>query len=398
MAKYDVMIAGGGAVGCLLALALSGNGMKVAVVEAKAYDQQASGLRHPGFDARSIALSHQSAAYLQQLGLTEPLLQHSTAIKRIKVTDQGHIGQCLLDHHQQRVDALGYVISQQELGAMLYQAVAGKVDWFCPDSISAVKTRQDGMTLALDSGSELNGSLLVVAEGGKSATAALLGLHARVEDYAQSAVVANVKVDRPHQNVAYERFTRQGPLALLPNQEKGFGLVWSVTTSRTQILMDCSKQHFLAQLQQHFGYSAGRFCELSRRSSYPLELCTLNNAIRHRTVVIGNAAHTLHPIAGQGFNLGLRDAECLSGLLLAQWRARGDVGDIKVLQHYQKWRRQDQHRVIHSTDALVRLFSNDYWPLVGGRNLGLGLLEAFSPLRQRFANAAMGYGGQDAAC
>lgn len=396
--KYDLIIAGGGTVGCLLALSLVSSQMKIAIVEARAYAKEPQSSLHPGFDARSIALSHQSATYLQQLGLRASLDANSTPIKHIKVSDQGHVGQCLLDHRQQGVEALGYVISQQQLGAMLYRPLedAANLDWYCPDSITAVQQQPQHITLSLSSGAELTAPLLVVAEGGNSATAAMLGLKSQVGDYQQVALVANVQTDQPHEFRAYERFTAEGPLALLPNTERGFGLVWSMAAARDNVFMQLSDGEFLLRLQQAFGYGAGRFCRLSHRSSYPLLLSRLNRNISHRAVVIGNAAHTLHPIAGQGFNLGLRDAQCLSALLSEAKGQGADYGSSVLLQQFSQRRKQDQHQVISSTDALVRFFSNNHWPLVSGRNLGLGLLELCPPLRLRLARAAMGYGGENA--
>ncbi|ALS99511.1 2-octaprenyl-6-methoxyphenyl hydroxylase [Lacimicrobium alkaliphilum] len=397
--KYDLIIAGGGTVGCLLALSLATSGLKIAVVEARAYARDPLQSPHPGFDSRSIALSHQSASYLNHLGLQTKLQHNSTPIKQIKVSDQGHTGQCLLDHRQQGVGALGYVISQQQLGTMLYEPVKDSPDikWHCPDSIAGLRQHQQHIEVSLTSGGQLSAQLLIVAEGGKSATANMLGPEPQIDDYRQVAIVANVQTDQPHESRAYERFTAQGPLALLPNRDKGFGLVWSVAVERLGQLEQMADAAFLQQLQQAFGYSAGRFCGVGRRDSYPLALVRLDRTIAHRAVVIGNAAHTLHPIAGQGFNLGLRDAECLANLLLQANKQNADLGEPTLLQAYGRQREQDQQQVINRTDALVRFFSNRHWPLTMGRNLGLGLLDMCPPLRFRLAQSAMGYGGRNGA-
>lgn len=397
--QYDLIIAGGGTVGCLLALSLVSSGLKIAIVEARPYEHSTGHALHPGFDRRSIALSHQSACYLNRLGLQAELLHNSTAIKQIKVSDQGHAGQCLLDHRQQGVDALGYVTSQQQLGAMLYEPVKDcqNIHWYCPDRIDGLRQHQQHIDISLASGTHLSAQLLVVAEGGNSATATMLGFEPQVDDYRQVGIVANVQTDRAHEFRAYERFTEQGPLALLPNRDNGFGLVWSIAAEHLGQFEQLSDAAFLQQLQQAFGYSAGRFCGLSRRHSYPLALIRLTRTSAHRAVVIGNAAHTLHPIAGQGFNLGLRDAECLAGLLVRASDQNADLGDVTLLQDYCRQRVDDQQRVSSRTDALVRLFSNGYWPLTTARNLGLGLLETCSPLRFKLTQSAMGYGGQNGA-
>lgn len=397
--EYDLIIAGGGTVGCLLALSLASSGLKIAIIEARPYTQAAGQSLHPGFDSRSIALSHQSVSYLKHLGLQTELLNNSTPIKQIKVSDQGHAGQCLLDHRQQGVGALGYVTSQHQLGTMLYEPVKDIQDiyWYCPDSIAGLHQHQQHIDLSLTSGVQLSAPLLIVAEGGKSATATMLGLKPQVDDYRQVAIVANVQTDQSHAFCAYERFTAQGPLALLPNRDKGFGLVWSIAAERLGQFEQMTDAAFLQQLQQAFGYSAGRFCAVGRRDSYPLALVRLDRTIAHRAVVTGNAAHTLHPIAGQGFNLGLRDAECLAKLLLQANKQKADIGAATLLQDYGRQRAQDQQQVINRTDALVHFFSNSYWPLIAGRNLGLALLELCPPLRFRLAQSAMGYGGRDGA-
>lgn len=269
--KFDLVIAGGGTIGCLLALSLVSSGLRIAIVETRPYVRDTRRELHPGFDARSIALSHQSGAFLMQLGLRTPLLQNSIPIQQIKVSDQGHMGQCLLETGEFGGDALGYVTSQQQLGAMLYESIqdCGAIHWFCPDTVVALQQQQDSISLSLGSEQQLSASLLVVAEGGNSATAEMLGLKSQHQDYQQVAVVANVKTDRCHQQRAYERFTAHGPLALLPNSEQGFGLVWSVARKGSEIYAQMSDGEFLKRLQNAFGYSAGRFsgCQPAKQLS-----------------------------------------------------------------------------------------------------------------------------------
>ncbi|GAB3018560.1 2-octaprenyl-6-methoxyphenyl hydroxylase [Bowmanella dokdonensis] len=387
MKDYDVLIVGGGTVGCLLALGLAAAGLKLAIVEAREYG---SGGEHPGFDARTIALARHSAEYLRALGLSEQLGRTAYPIHRIKITDQGHLGQCYLDHQDQGVDALGWVISQQQLGQMLFESLKDKaVDWYCPDTLSDIRLEQEQVVLTLTSGQVLGCKLLVAADGGHSPTCRMLNLNTRSEDYQQVALVANVQTQEPNQYLAFERFTQSGPLALLPVSEKVSGLVWSLESSQQAEFAALSDADLLARLQDAFGYDLGRLERISKRGFYPLMLQRLEQAGTHRTLVVGNAAHTLHPIAGQGFNLGLRDVQALAGLLLAD--PGQDPGRYALLRAYRQARQSDQQRVIGMTDSLVRLFSNQYFPLVVGRNLGLALLDQFSGAKSSLARRAMGY-------
>ncbi|AWL11129.1 2-octaprenyl-6-methoxyphenol hydroxylase [Saliniradius amylolyticus] len=382
---FDLVIVGGGTVGSLLALALQGSGLRLAVVEPR---QLTDGKHHPGFDARVIALSHYSVSFLEALGLGSDLKQISTPIHRIKVSDQGHLGQCQLAREQQYVDALGRVVALYDLGRLLRQSMDESIHWYCPDTVASLDYQRQRVGIQLASGRQLRAKLLVVADGAPSQTAALAGIESSVEEYKQSAVIANVAHEKPHQQRAFERFTSTGPLALLPMQGQVSSLVWSLNPEQAEAMSDLPEAHFLTELQQAFGYSLGRFERLSQRYAYPLRLIRAERNYAHRTLVIGNAARTLHPIAGQGFNLGLRDVADLTGLLN---EAPRDAGDYELLSHYHRCRRRDQHSTIQLTDTLVRMFSNQLLPLVVGRNLGLAALQHCSPLKSVLARQAMGY-------
>ncbi|WP_102797451.1 2-octaprenyl-6-methoxyphenyl hydroxylase [Bowmanella denitrificans] len=385
--ELDIIIVGGGVVGCLLARALKHTDLKIGIVEARAYQPQQG---HPGFDSRTLALARHSAHYLWQLGFKPQLSQFSTPIQSIKITDQGHLGQCYLDSQSQGIEALGYVISQQQLGTMLYSALQSQdLQWHCPDTIHALGLAQDKVTLTLASGQVLSSSLLVVADGGDSPTARLLGVNSNIEDYAQVALVANVECELLHKQRAFERFTGHGPLALLPIGERQAGLVWSLAKTMQDDFAGLTDEALLSKLQQAFGYDLGRFTRISRRTLYPLRLVTSETNLLHRCLILGNAAHTLHPIAGQGFNLGLRDVEQLAALLASH--TGQDPGMFSLLNQYHQARQGDQRKVIGLTDSLVRLFSNQYAPLVVGRNMGLGLLQGCQSVKNLLAWQAMGY-------
>ncbi|GGO64057.1 2-octaprenyl-6-methoxyphenyl hydroxylase [Bowmanella pacifica] len=387
--NLDVLIVGGGVVGCLLARALATSGLKLGMVESRLYEAQQN---HPGFDSRTLALARHSAHYLWQLGLKPQLKAASTPILSIKITDQGHLGQCYLDSHSQGIEALGYVISQQQLGNMLYSQLANqRLEWFCPDQVVKVQLQSDLVQVSLASGQQLATRLLVVADGGDSATAKMLGVNSQIDDYGQVALVANVQTEQPHHQRAFERFTQHGPLALLPIDKCQAGLVWSLNAASQDEFSRLSDAQLLSLLQQAFGYDLGRFTRISQRVIYPLRLVRAERGSAHRTVILGNAAHTLHPIAGQGFNLGLRDVQQLAAQL-NQLKGE-DPGGFKLLQHYQQQRQPDQLKVIGLTDGLVRLFSNQHAPLVVGRNMGLSLLQGCQGVKNLLAWQAMGYNG-----
>ena len=379
---YDVLIAGGGATGLTLAIALKHSGLKIAIVEATEYQANAP---HPGFDARAIALAKYSQQMLDEFGLN--ISQIGTAIRHIKVTDQGHLGQCYLNHDEYQTDALGFVVEMQDFGSQLRNALPESIDWLCPDAICALDYSQDAVHATLKSGNTVSARLLVVAEGAYSPTAELAGASFVADDYQQTALIANVGMAEPHQHWAYERFTQTGPLALLPMSQQRMSLVWTLDAARAAHLQQASEQEFIQQLQQAFGYAAGEIIKVGERFTYPLSLVTASPTVMHRTVLIGNCAHTLHPIAGQGFNLGLRDVVDLAAVL--QNKQHG-LGSYAQLRAYALARKPDQDKVIGLTDALVRLFSNNHWPLVIGRNLGLTLMNQLPGLRHQLATQAMG--------
>jgi 2-octaprenyl-6-methoxyphenol hydroxylase len=400
---FDLIIAGGGSIGASLALALSQvAGLKIAIVEAQALPDSADPAHsHPGFDAKVVALAKHSADLLQKFGLNE-LAHIGTAIKHIHVSDRGHIGQCQLHSSDYQLPALGYVVQLQQLGQALHSALGRRYSdtlrWFSPDQVTSVTQHQDSIELALASGEALRAKLLVIAEGGNSATRGLLNIATDIRPYQQSALIANVITDKAHQHWAYERFTEQGPLAVLPLAGSWTGsasgscssIVWTMTAARQQAMMAVSDEEFLTQLQGEFGYRLGNFISVGQRHAYPLQLVKSSSSISHRAVVIGNAAQSLHPIAGQGLNLGLRDVEALSHCIQNALAKGADIGEYALLRTYQKLRADDQRNTIGLTDGLVKVFSNNYGSLVAGRNLGLVAMNMLSPLKARLARQAMG--------
>jgi 2-octaprenyl-6-methoxyphenol hydroxylase len=368
MPDYDVLVAGGGPVGAALALALR-EGCSVALLEARA-----EGAMPP--DPRPIALSHGSRLLLERLGAWKAL-QPATPIARIHVSQRGGFGQVELDNEEAGLPALGYVVDYSRLARELSKLLPCTCDCFSGASVLTLGAEPDAARVDYQVGTtaaQATARLVAVADGG-----ALGGIaQARTREYRQAAITAEVASTRPHRNVAYERFTPDGPLALLPSGER-LALVWSTTPARAQQLCMMPENEFLQNLQHAFGHRLGAFEATSPRACFPLALKIAGSLHVPRAVLLGNAAQTLHPVAGQGFNLGLRDAWELASAINAT--RREDIGAPPMLSAYAARRRLDRGGGIWFTDILVRLFSNDIGPLKLARGLGLAFLGAVPPAK-----------------
>ncbi|TVL21550.1 2-octaprenyl-6-methoxyphenyl hydroxylase [Shewanella xiamenensis] len=394
--NVDIAIVGGAMAGATLALALarlSGTEkpLSIALIEAHLPDNN-----HPGFDARSIAIAHGSIFELSRLGLWPKLAHLGTAIKDIHVSDRGHFGMTELNASQFHLDALGQVVELERVGQVLFSELhKTQVKLYCPAKLSALIPYIDSHTLVLDSGERICAKLVVAADGLQSKVRSSFNLPITQVAFEQTAIIANLQTDKPHQHWAYERFTETGPLALLPMADSQgqprLSLVWALDNHRAQAMLNAPKAEFLAALQQAFGYRAGQFIDVSERHAYPLNLSYMPRPIHHRCVFIGNAAQTLHPIAGQGFNLGLRDVVSLLEVLNTAREQGEDIGGVAVTHGYLQAREADRNSTIRNIEFLVRGFSNQYWPLALGRNLGLRLLSWFPPLKTPVAQKAMGW-------
>lgn len=394
--NIDIAIVGGAMAGATLALALarlSGTEkpLSIALIEAHLPDNN-----HPGFDARSIAIAHGSIFELSRLGLWPKLAHLGTAIKDIHISDRGHFGMTELNASQFHLDALGQVVELERVGQVLFSELnKTQVKRYCPAKLSELIPDIDSHTLVLDSGERICAKLVVAADGLQSKVRSSFNLPITQVAFEQTAIIANLQTDKPHQHWAYERFTETGPLALLPMADSQgqprLSLVWALDDSRAQTLLNAPKAEFLTALQHAFGYRAGQFIDVSERHAYPLNLSYMPRPIHHRCVFIGNAAQTLHPIAGQGFNLGLRDVVSLLDVLNTAREQSEDIGGVAVTHGYLQAREADRNSTLRNIEFLVRGFSNQYWPLALGRNLGLRLLSWFPPLKTPVAQKAMGW-------
>jgi 2-polyprenyl-6-methoxyphenol 4-hydroxylase len=325
--------------------------------------------------------------------------QHAQAISSIHVSDRGHFGLTRLEAEEAGVNALGYVVENSWLGSVLIQQ-AKQADISLKDDakIISIQPRADSMQLTIESDGQqqlINSKLLVVADGADSSCGKKLGISQQHKAYDHSAIIANISLEQAHNKVAYERFTDQGPMALLPltdfENDHRCALVWTQPSEQADELMTSDDSEFLSQLQARFGDRLGKFKRVGERVCYPLALTTSEEQVRRRLVVVGNAAHSLHPVAGQGFNLSLRDLDCLAKCLADQPK-QADVGELEPLLSYQKQRETDQRNTLIFTDNLTKLFGLSSSTVALGRNSGLLLMDLVPTLRNQFAHFGMGTG------
>ncbi|AYF20867.1 TPA: 2-octaprenyl-6-methoxyphenyl hydroxylase [Vibrio parahaemolyticus] len=388
MKQYDVVIAGGAMAGATLALAiehLSQGALRVAVVEPfKAQSDQ-----HPGFDSRSIALSYGTVNLLRHLELWSAIEPFSTPIEHIHVSDRSHAGMTDITKHDVGVEALGYVVELADVGRVYQELLTHStaIDLYCPDSAKHITRTQEDVTLELASGELLNAKLLVAADGAVSQCCQQIGLELSEHDFDQVAVIANIVTQEPHQGRAFERFTENGPVALLPMSDNRMSLVWCLRPDEAQIVMELSESEFLERLQQDFGWRLGAMQKVGLRASYPLLLRHRKQNISHRFAIVGNAAQTLHPIAGQGFNLGIRDVVTLAEELVKQGE---DVGRYQGLIRFSQRREADRNETIWLTSSLVHVFSNDLLAMRIGRNTALAAMDNLSIFKQPLLRHTLG--------
>ncbi|AKX55692.1 2-octaprenyl-6-methoxyphenyl hydroxylase [Thiopseudomonas alkaliphila] len=388
----QIAIIGGGLVGASLALALQAGaknkGWRITLIE----PFQPGHAFQPSYDARGSALSYGSQQIYHALGIWPQLKQRSQAISSVHVSEQGKFANTRLLASESGVPALGYVVENAWLGRCLWDALDPEVvEWRCPAQVEHIKVHQQGYQLSLNDGSQLTAELTILADGGRSGLREQLGIYAKVTPYQQTALISTVTPQQDHQGQAFERFTATGPLALLPLVDNRMVLIWTHPPTTAEQLSQLPDAEFKHALQREFGYRLGAFNKVGTRHLYPLNLIESSEQVRPHLVVLGNAAHSLHPIAGQGYNLSLRDCLCLANTLLA---SNQPLGDFATLQQYQRLQQQDQALTIGFSDQVTRLFSHSRAPLAQLRSLGLLGLELASPAKQWFAQQAMGLGGR----
>jgi 2-octaprenyl-6-methoxyphenol hydroxylase len=389
--KYDIIIAGGGMIGSSLALALAPLCLRVAIVEPIPRTSAAQ----PSFDDRSTVLSRSTQRMYEAMGLWDDILEAATPVTRIHISDQGRFGFSHIDAAEQKVEALGYVVINRVLGSVLQSALSEvpNLDILCPAEITAAQLTADAALATVQhadgNSEELTCRLLVAADGARSSVRDMIGISANHVAYEQRAIVGNLLPEKSLHNCAYERFTKNGPLAMLPIADGRAGFVWTVADRDAERILALDDDSFIAELQDAFGYRLGAFSRLGTRASYPLHLSKAIRLAATRAVLIGNAAHGLHPVAAQGFNLGLRDVAALCDCI-----ADFDLDDPELLQRYAAWRKDDQSKLVGFTDGLVRLFSSNKRAARTLRSIGMLGFDMLPGVRSLFAKHTMGLAGR----
>jgi 2-octaprenyl-6-methoxyphenol hydroxylase len=393
---FDIAIVGGGMVGASLAVALAPLGLKVALVEAFAHDSAAQ----PSFDERTTALSNGSCRILRTLGVWPGVEAQATPIRKIHVSDQGRFGFARIDAAEQGLTAMGYVVPNRALGSALWSRLeeGAAIQVYCPAEVSRIQDGERAVTLEIAGTSRTAGidaQLVVAADGAHSAVRRAFGVAAQTRDYEQTAIITTVLPQRFHDHVAYERFTGSGPLALLPLDGGRCTLVLTLSRASADSAMAWSDAEFLAEVQRRFGFRLGRFLKVGRRVPYPLALTRAERTSAGRCVIVGNAAQGLHPVAGMGFNLGLRDIASLAELIAERrHESNFDAGAPSLLSEYDAWRAADRGGVIAFTDGLVRMFANPMALVQRLRNVGLLVFDLLPPAKAAMSRLSAGGGGR----
>ncbi len=387
---FDVIITGGAMAGATLALALeklTQTHLSIAVIESARPHQDNS-----GYDARSIALAYGSCQLLDKIGIWKNLAPFATPIKTIHVSDKGHFGMTQMHAEEERLPYLGNVIELSDAGRVFHDALKNTptISFFCPAHLADISRHQTHIDVTLKSGEQLQTKLLIAADGAISNCCQMLNIHRHEHDFQQVAVIANISTEIAHLGRAFERFTPEGPLALLPMSNERASLVWCLPPDKATSLLKLNDDDFIEALQIGFGWRLGKIIKTGQRYTYPLILRQSEQLISHRFAVVGNAAQTLHPIAGQGFNLGLRDVITLAEEITQQTKIHNDCGAMPVLQAYFQRRKQDRDSTVAMTSGLVHGFSNHAFPLILGRNLGLIAMTAHPALKTPIIQRALG--------
>jgi len=394
--SFDLAIVGGGLAGASLAAALRDVPLSVALIEAHAPDSTAQ----PSFDERTTALGNASRRAFQALGLWDALAPEAASITSIHVSDAGRFGFARLAAEEFGQQALGYVVPNRVLGRELWRrlADAARITAFMPARLRALQVHTSHAELEVEQDGRcrsLRARLVVAADGAQSVVRKAAGLGATFEDYGQVAVVAALRTDRRNDGIAFERFTTAGPMALLPLRGQGDAwrtLVWAATPEHAARLMELPEQEFMCSWQTAFGWRAGRALEVGKRGRYPLALTRSAGSISPRIVLLGNAAQSLHPVAGQGFNLALRDVGLLADMLAS---ANGvDIGAPEWLAGFEAGRHTDRDGVVQFTDTLVRAFGSRHSAVRAARDAGLLLFDLLPPAKRALSRVSLGFGAR----
>lgn len=391
--RVDVAIVGGGMVGGTLAAALAEAGLSVALVDRADPAEQLE----QAYDGRTVAIAHATHRLLQATGLWTRLVPHAEPILDIRVTDGPSLLFLHYDHRELGEDPLGYIVENRAIRRSLFARLGGleTLRFRAPAALARHIAMPAGVTLTLADGSEIDAALLVAADGSDSALRRAAGIASAQWDYGQTAIVCTMAHEKPHRGIAHERFLPAGPFAVLPMTDDPVhghrsSIVWTEKKALAPAMLALPEADFSFELHRRFGPWLGEVRVAGGRWSYPLRFAHAETYVKPRFALVGDAAHTMHPIAGQGLNIGLRDVAALAEVLVDAKRLGLDIGSAAVLECYQRWRRFDNQVLLGVTDTLNRLFSNDLAPLRLVRDLGMAAVNRLGPLKHFFMRHAMG--------
>jgi 2-octaprenyl-6-methoxyphenol hydroxylase len=391
--EYDVIIIGGGLIGISLALTLAQASLKIAVVDAAV-----SSADHFQSE-QTLVLAYSSRVIFESIGIWSRLAGSTCPVHQICVSDQGHWGSSQITAAEEKISALGYVLSAGSLAGILYSFLNKQpnITLLQPAKFSSYQHHTTGVTVYVDQDNTplvLSGKLLVACDGQNSAVRQYLNVSVNTYDYEQLALISHIQLKRHHQHIAYERFTAQGPLAMLPLTQERCALIWTVTPSFADRLLSLSSAQFIQMLQKSFGYRLGKLLACNQPMAIPLKLAIALQQIFPGVVLLGNAVHTLHPVAGQGLNLGLRDMAVLAQEVVSAHRRQQPLGSVTLLEKYWQQRKQDQEQIIQLTHSLIGLFSNSFLPMVMARNGGLLLMDQVNIFNKILTKKTLGWTGK----
>lgn len=393
--EYDIVISGGGLVGASLACALADSGYSIAVLEAVSINMP----QQPSYDDRGLALSLSSERIFRKLSIWDSVADKTTAIQQVHVSDKGRFGKVRMDAASLGLDALGHVVIARELGQVLLKKIdaSDNIDFLCPAKVTNLEQNSDSARVVYSSAgemSELSCKLIVAADGTHSALRKIAGIGASLSDYGQTAIVTNITPEMAHANTAFERFTETGPLALLPMPDNRCVLVNTVASSEAEHYLEMSDEEFRVYVQQRFGKKLGKILKTGSRRSYPIVQLLSDKQYDGRILLLGNAVHTLHPNAAQGFNLCLRDVAGLVEVLVRTEQRAKDPGAISLLQEYVSSRQIDQRNTSKLSATLADWF---YSPMLSKaliRNSAMTLIDLCPPVKKQIIRRGMGISGR----
>ncbi|WP_301387669.1 2-octaprenyl-6-methoxyphenyl hydroxylase [Thalassolituus sp. UBA2590] len=396
--KVDITILGAGMAGASLVHLLAparAAGLSIALIDRQplSWDKDDRD-RPPSFDGRATALSWGTRQILEELDIWNSIAPYACSIDHIQVSDEGRFGQAQLHANEQNTEALGYIIENHRLGQGLLAGLndSDKLHVMAPNCAETVCMTAEGAELKLDDGHTLTTKLLIMADGGRSPLPRQLGIEQSRKDYGAQALVTQVKCDKPHDHWAYERFSSDGPIAFLPLNKDEYAVVWTLSDDEVDDVLALADDALIERLQARIGYRVGKISAMGERLTYPLALVKSSEQVRRSLVLLGNAAHSLHPVAGQGFNLTLRDAAALAEHLNRAAMQGQDVGSLEVLEAYLQQQSADQRNTITASDLLPQIFGSKVPAVAFLRDAGLLTMAAAPVARRLFARHAMGLG------